>query len=552
MADGQRRGRAKRGGLRAAVCALLFVAAAARADLPARGLPDFAELEAAGATIGEIRVVVNDVFDTDDPREDKSFYRAANALHITTRPGVIRRRLLFRSGEPVSVRVIEETERLLRRARYLYDVRIRPIAVRDNVVDIEVATRDTWTLYPAISVSRSGGANKTEFSLQDSNLAGTATNFSYGYTSDVDRSSRTLQVSNDNAFGRWVTAAVAVSRNSDGSKESFALVRPFHALDARWSAGVRAVDDDRIDAVYTAGDLASEFRRRERRAEAFGGWSRGLADGWVSRYTVGIDFAEDRYALAPGRVAPAALPADDRRIGPFVGYELIEDRFERTRNRNQMGRPEYFAVGLAASLRLAWAATRFGSTDNVLAYEARLSRGFEAPGEQLVVARADVEGQYRQGEVRRQQTGAGLQYFLPHHGRWVFYTELAGDVLTRPDPAEFLYLGGDNGLRGYPLRYQGGTRRALLTVEERLYTGAFPLRLIRIGAAAFVDVGRAWGGGNVNAADPGWLANAGFGLRFFSVRTAFGNVAHLDVAFPLNPAPGIDRVQILLRGRASF
>jgi hypothetical protein len=36
------------------------------------------------------------------------------------------------------------------------------------------------------------------------------------------------------------------------------------------------------------------------------------------------------------------------------------------------------------------------------------------------------------------------------------------------------------------------------------------------------------------------------------VRTAFGNVLHMDVAFPINPAGDVDSVQFLLRGRASF
>lgn len=31
-------------------------------------------------------------------------------------------------------------------------------------------------------------------------------------------------------------------------------------------------------------------------------------------------------------------------------------------------------------------------------------------------------------------------------------------------------LGGDNGLRGYPLRYQVGTTNALITLEERFYS----------------------------------------------------------------------------------
>jgi hypothetical protein len=94
-------------------------------------VPSFAELEAAGATIGEIRVVSQDIFDTTDPKEDYLLFRWANALHIKTRPSVIRDALLFKSGDAVSVRAIEETERLLLgRNSYLYEVHFRPMASR--------------------------------------------------------------------------------------------------------------------------------------------------------------------------------------------------------------------------------------------------------------------------------------------------------------------------------------------------------------------------------------------------------------------------------------
>ena len=59
--------------------------------------------------------------------------------------------------------------------------------------------------------------------------------------------------------------------------------------------------------------------------------------------------------------------------------------------------------------------------------------------------------------------------------------------------------------------------------------------------SAFVDVGRAWGGDNVNAANPGWLGNVGMGLRIVSTRAAFSNVLHVDIAMPLNAAPDIKR-----------
>jgi outer membrane protein assembly factor BamA len=515
-------------------------------------LPTLEELQAAGATIGEIRIVVGNVFDTTDPREDSTLFRSANKLHITTRAQVIERRLLLRRGDRLTVQAIEESERVLRTARYLYDVRIRPLAYRDGVVDLEVATRDTWTLYPSISVSRSGGANKSEVSINELNLLGTGSEVSFGYFRDVDRSGQTLDFGNDNLFGRWVALQFGIGRNSDGSRDALSLVRPFYQLDARWAAGIKAVSDDRLEPVYTAGEQTSEYRAKEQSAEVFGGWSRGLVDGWVQRYTLGLSLQDNVYGLEPGSLPPPDLPPDEKLVGPYLRYQVIEDRYLKTENRNQMGRPEFFAVGLNSTLQLGWASTGLGSTYDALLYQGTVSRGYELRGDQTLLAAASIKGQLTDGEVRRQQFGAGAKYYLPHHRRWVFYASASGDLLTQPDPSDVLYLGGDNGLRGYPLRYQGGTQRALFTVEERLYTAAFPWRLFRVGAAAYMDVGRAWGGDNTNTVNPGWLANVGVGLRFFSVRTGFGNVLHLDLAAPINPTDDLDSVQVLLRGRASF
>ena len=129
---------------------------------------------------------------------------------------------------------------------------------------------------------------------------------------------------------------------------------------------------------------------------------------------------------------------------------------------------------------------------------------------------------------------------------------MSGDVLTRPAALDTLTIGGDNGLRGFPLRYQGGSQRALLTLEERLYTDLYLFRLFRVGGAGFLDVGRAWGGPAADPTNDRWLANVGVGLRIFNVRTSFGNVLHLDVAFPLNGDPDVRRAQFLVRARTSF
>lgn len=537
---------------RGLLLALVLQRTAGAAEPPLPPLPSFAELEAAGARIGEIRIEAREIFDTEDPQEDKLLFRWANALHMQTRPSVIERSLLFKTGDPVSVRVIEETERLLRGNRYLYDVAMKPVAVRDGVVDIEVTTRDSWTLDLGLSVSRSGGANSTGIRISDYNIFGTGIAVSFGRSSDVDRSSNQFNFTNRRAFGSWTTVSYTHATNSDGGRDAFAVVRPFYARDARWAAGVTAAKGDRIDAVYNAGEVASEYRHRQHRGEVFGGWSRGLVDGWVRRYSVGLNFQDDAYAPEPGRVAPHELPPDETRVGPFVRLQIIEDLYRKEQNRNLMGRPEYFDLGLASTVQLGWASTAFGSSLDAWLYSASISRGFEPAPEQTLIASGAISGQLVDGRVRRQYLGGRAEYYRPQGRRWLFYAAASGDLLTEPGPLDELLLGGENGLRGYPLRYQSGTRRALFTVEERFYSDLYIWRLFRIGGAGFYDLGRAWGGDNVNAANPGWLGNVGAGLRIVSVRAAFSTVVHLDIAVPLNATPDMQKVQFLVTTKGSF
>jgi hypothetical protein len=515
-------------------------------------VPSFAELEAAGAVIGEIRVVTEDIFDTSDPQEDHLLFRWANALHIQTRPSVIRRALLFKPGDVVSVRVIEETERILRSNNYLYDVKFRPIAYHDGVVDIEVMTRDTWSIDFGLRASRSGGANTGGFAITDRNLLGTGTTLSLGRSSTVDRSGNQFQFANDRAFGTLASVKYSHATNSDGRSDAAAIVRPFYALDARWAAGVSGSKFDRIDSTYNAGNVINQYRHRQEMGEVFGGWSAGLVDGWVHRYSIGVSASDDAYVTEPGLVAPPQLPTDQRLVGPFVRYELVEDRFDKQLNRNLIGRPEFFALGLASTAQLGWASTGWGSSEDALLYKASLARGVEPASGQLLMAEADIVGQLVHGQVQRQQLGAETQYYLPQGRHWLFFAGGSADMLTNPDVNDTLLLGGDNGLRGYPLRYQSGTRRALFTVEERFFTDIYLWRLFRIGGAAFSDVGHAWGGSNVNTVNPGWLSDVGFGLRIAASRSATGSILHVDIAVPLNATPDIAKVQFLVKTKTTF
>jgi outer membrane protein assembly factor BamA len=524
---------------------------ASAADI-AEPLPSFAELEAAGALIGEVRVDPQDVFDEADPRENYGLYRLLNVLHIQTRQGVIRRQLLFARGDRVSQRVIEETERLLRANSYLYDVTIRPVAFRNGIVDIEVRTRDTWSLQPGASYSRGGGSDTGVVSLEEKNFLGTGVSVGVAGSSSVDRSGSEFEIQHNQVFGDWTAFRYKIADYSDGSAESISLARPFYALDTRWALGASAATFDRIDSIYTNGAAIGQFRHEQSASQFFGGWSKGLVDGWVQRYSVGVAYQDDVYRVDPAYQAPAQLPADQTLVYPFVRYELIEDNYVKVFNREKIGRPEYFILGWNASVQIGRSSTGLGATRDVWLYSGAVSKGtrFDHGGDLL--ANLWFSGQNADGRGERQFLGAAARYYLPHGSRNVFYVSGTADAVRNPYVSDQLLLGGDNGLRGYPLRYQSGNQRALFSLEERVYTDWYPFRLFRVGGAVFYDIGRAWGGDYENPVNSGWLQDVGFGLRLSIDRSASGNVLHLDVAFPINAPDGIDKAQVLVKTYSSF
>lgn len=515
-------------------------------------LPTFEELEAEGAIIGEIRIDNQDIFNLDDPRENNALYRLANNLHIRTRPSVIRRALLFSSGEPVSAQVIEESERLLYSSGFLYEVTIRPTAYHDGIVDIEVITRDTWTLDPGLGFSRSGGDNKSSFGLSELNLFGTGIQIEYKQSNTDGDITETFEYLQPQLFGTRGVFDYAYEQLENGDRQVVSIVRPFYELDARWSAGVSGFTSDMLESTYANNVLTGQYRAQRDSASVFGGWSKGLIDGWTRRYSVGLDYTKEVNSLVPGLPPTDTLPDDEIRVSPFVRFDIIEDNFAKLTNRDQIERAEYFELGFRANIKLGYAATALGSTRPAWSYTAAISNGVETQSERMLIGAAAVTGVYTDGDDEDQLVSGGLKYYIPHSDRALTFFGLAGGAARDPLTSTQLTLGGNNGLPGYPTDYQRGDRKVLLNFEQRLYSGWYPLRLFRIGGAVFFDAGSAWGDEGASSSEPDWLADVGFGLRIFSTRSAFGTVWHLDFAFPINPADDIPSHQVLLLRKTSF
>lgn len=515
-------------------------------------IPPASQLEAMGARIGKIVLLKENVFDPSQPEEDKWLYRLANSWHIVTRDSVIRQQLLFREGDPYSKRLLNESARLLRENAYLYTATVEPLRYEDGIVDVVVRTRDLWTLMPGASISRSGGENQWRVTLSEKNLLGRGMRVRLSHEEDVDRAATTFEFSDRNFGHSWVSVMLGLSDKSDGSTYLLNVERPFYALDARWSAGFNFRNDDREDRLYELGEEVAEYRHESDYFKLFGGWSNGLENGWVRRWTAGVVYDNQEFSEVAMPEFPAAVPDDRRLVYPYLALELLEDDFEVTANREQIGRPEDFYMGRRLTASLGYAAEAFGSDRNSVVYALEASRGYGQISSKALLLSAMASGRVDGGDAVNTVTEVAARFYNQISNKRLFFMTLdakAGHDLDLENPIE---LGGDTGLRGYPLRYQAGDASLLFTIEQRYYTDWYPFRLFRIGGAVFADIGRTWGENPVGADSLGWLKDVGFGLRFGPTRGGDHKVIHLDVAFPLDGDPSIDDVQILLESKASF
>jgi len=523
------------------------------ADIRSAGLLSASTLETRGATIGQILIENNNIFDLANPEENSWIYRLANKAHIKTRPNVIRQQLLFESGDAYSGQQLEETERILRGNRYLKDAVIEPVAYENGIVDLRVVTTEVWTLVPSISFGRKGGQNNESARIREQNLFGTGISIGARYESNVDRDSASVEFSDSQLGKSWIGLYANFAKNSDGYTRILNLNRPFISLDSRGAGGLELLEDERVVRLYDRGESMSEFRNRKRSYEAYGGWSRGLLNGGTRRYIAGLGYEDNQFSPAMDSAIPAlVMPKDRKFVYPFIGVEYLQDKFEKTINQDQINRTEDRFLGTRLSARVGVARTTFGSSQNSLLFSAQAQRGFGRSDGTSLFLESDLGARWENGQVSNLVLAAGARYYNRRSDKRLLYVSLSGIYGKGLDTDTQILLGGDNGLRGYPLRYQNGDKSMLLTIEQRYFTNWYPFRLFNVGGAVFFDAGRTWGSSFAGTTSLGLLKNIGFGLRIGNSRSGLGRVIHVDVAFPLDGERNIGNVQFLVDVKRSF
>ena len=505
--------------------------------------------------LGQINFVRQNVF----PDRNHWLARQANRFNAVTKEQALLAAFPIDPGTLIDERKRDEAERVLRDKAFLYDARVLVRQVCGNTMDLDVVVRDVWTLTPGLGLTRSGGDNETSVSLSDVNFLGTGKGLSLEYFDDTDRSGTFLSYDDPNILGsRWQGSLVAAD-NDDGERYGASLSRPFFALDTPYAFGFAGNHFVRNEDLEFLGEDQFELRAETNVANLYVGRSSGRQQGWVNRYYAGVRYQHEQieYPLD----FPGATQDERKFVYPYVGWSLIEEQFEALTDIERVGIVEDINLGWNLYVELGWSPESFGGLGDYLLLRGSASHRQYLARAHLLSLSAELRSRYDLDNSTTEDLHleGRASYLWRQSEKWSFFASL-DYTLTRDLPLDKqLTLGGDDGLRGYPTRYQIGDRSVLATLEQRYYSSAYPFCLFRVGYAAFFDVGRAW----FKEDPPAWvppregdhfdvLSNVGLGLRLESVRTRRDRLVHIDFAKPLVDGPFVSSWEITVTAKQSF
>ncbi len=503
----------------------------------------------AGKTIGSIRIRQVYIFDTDNPDEDNALFRLLNRLHIHTRPQVIKSQLLFEEDTVLQPRNIAESERILRSQPYLGDARILVDEDCGDEVALVVITRDVWTTEPQVDIGFEGGQTKRGFALSEGNVAGTGNALSIGYSKDEDRESWLYDFNSPHLLDSRVSLHLGLSNSSDGQGHVVALEQGFYSLSAPWAAGVHSEKTALEERIRLGGEEVSSYSHTFSFSQIYTGRAFRIKPEATQRLLLGL--TQEHHVFDETERTLLGLPSNYNIVYPWVEYQYLENKFAVYTNLDQMFRIEDISVGYNWRVRLGYGTSAFGNDEDVVRLQAQYTDLLELDSKRLLRMRLNLDNRsYPQsGEASETLLGAefGFYYLVGERHRW--YAAMRLDQGVNLQQHNELTNDEVFGLRGYPIGYQRGDKRYLITLEKRYITNLHLFSLIRVGSVVFFDAGRSWGGGY---GQPQHLSNVGFGLRLSSSKARVGKLLHLDVAYPLAEKDRVDPFQWVITAANRF
>ncbi len=525
-----------------------------------------------GKRIGAIAVATLPVFG-----DEVKFLRWANALHLRSRPDIIRRELVVRPGDTYDPDDVAESIRYLRdplNTSIAVIVAVAPASGAADEVDLLVVTRDVWSLRTNYNGELQDGTfTFLTISLSENNFLGRHKLAALAFRMDQATFSLGPVFVDKNAFGRHVDVRFSGgplwnrgSREIEGSESALTVSRPLWSLATEWGVFTSWSHRDAIerrfvgndlrtyDAPSTAGDDALPWQYRNRRWSVGASVVRAFGDCPKHQVKLGYELASQRPEVlddfaggadARADFAADVLPRSERSGRVYVGYELYTPNYRDQRDVDSFDLAETVRIGPRLEVTLGAATPWLGSDRSfgTVAIEGGVTVPLGDDG--FATAAGGLGARLEDSALIDRSVVQSLRVVTPKVG-WVrLVSEAKVTGFFREQANRRVYVGGDSGLRGFPVGAFVG-RRALIWQSELRTTSRRIAFGMQWGLVGFYDLA---GAGNT-VDEVGLHHDVGVGVRSLTPQLS-SEVFRVDLALPLD-GPDRHRPRLILGYRQAF
>lgn len=478
-------------------------------------------LGAQAPVIDSVAITAHDIFDSTEVAGSWLF-GLTNALHVRTRPWVVRREVLFQAGDRFDPRVLEETERNLRRLGIFRRVVVDTVWIGDRLV-ARVTTSDGWTTSLETNASSTGGVFTWSVGLNEANLLGTGNLVGAGYRKEVDRDAWRFRGQINRAFGTRAVVAGFFDNLSDGRAGAWLPEVQFRSLGDRVGGGFPGEAASRRVLRFRDGVESDTLWTRAFVQRAWLAWAPVAGPGGYLRLGLYGHVRQEQFL----QVEDTAMTVPDSVTGVAgVFLEALHPRYVEVTHYNGFAREEDIDLSPRVLLGLVVAPAGFGYERNGVGVGVDIAGGLGTPAA-FARLRAGASALLTAEGVDSGQVRAGLTLASRLVPRQATVLHVEVGVQKDPVPGGEFDLGHGLGPRAFEPHAFTGTRAVWGVLEHRLFLIDDLFGLLGVGVAGFVDYGGAWFADQ----DPRFGGDVGLGLRLGATRSTGPNVGRLDVAY---------------------